>query len=220
MALNRPLLRWQIRRIRGITLVGLIVAFGYVCTATDVLQFGVESPAAYFIGVHCLLITWRLGRTETQGSGFLYTQGFSRDVLWRHTMLAGLVSVLAAWLPSALLILSGLRSQWQAALGNPWLPLFAASERVFVAWCLLEYAVLLPAFHYMWVREWQMSRDPTSGFVVAGCLVVAGLGIWGGVRMHWMPFWTQGVIAGGLLTAGIALLIAGRFLNGTREVVS
>ncbi len=220
MAFNRPLLRWQVRQIRGITLVGLIAALGYTFTASHVFQFGVASPAAYFIGVHCLLISWGLGRTDVRGCGFLYTQGFSRNVLWRHTMSASVLSASVVCLPSALFILSGLRSQCQAALGNPWFPLFAANERVFVAWCLLEYAVLLPVFHYMWVRESQMTRDPTSGFVVAGCVVAAGFSVWAGVRMAMMPHWTQWLIAGGLLTAGAALLIAGRALNRTREVMS
>ncbi len=220
MSLKWPLFWWQARRIRGITVLALLLALTYTIRESDVLRFSMLSPAPYFILIHSYLIAWRFGLTQHRTFGFLYTQGYTRSALWLHTMLASAASVLAVWLPAAIAVWSGLRSQYQADLQNRWFPLMEVAERPFVLWCLLGYAVLLPAFHYAWIRESQASREHTAGIVLAACVVVTALSIWNAVRVPDLPVWTQWLMAGGMLAAAISLLIGGRRLHRSAEVMT
>ncbi len=220
MSLNWPLLAWQARQIRGITILGLIVATAYTLTESDVLRFGTESPAPYFILIHCMLITWRFGRTQHRTFGFLYTQGYTRNALWLSTIVASMASVLIVWLPSAIAVLSGLRSLYQTNMENRWFPLMEPVERPFVLWCLLGYAVLLPIFHYAWIRGSQACQEPMAGTVLATGAAVAAFSIWNSVRVPDMPLWTQWVMAGGMVTAAVSLLIGGRYLHRSTEVTT
>jgi hypothetical protein len=178
------------------------------------------SGVPFFILIHSLLIAWRLGRTQHRTFGFLYTQGYARSALWLHTMLVSAASVVVVWLPPAIAVWSGLRSQYQAGLDNRWFPLMESAERPFVLWCLLAYAVLLPVFHYAWIRGSQASREPIAGVFLAMCLVVTALSIWNAVRVPDMPVWTQWLMAGGMVAAATSLLIGGRRLHRSTEVMA
>jgi hypothetical protein len=135
-------------------------------------------------------------------------------------MLISAASVLVVWLPPAILVWSGVRSRYQAGLDNRWFPLMEAAERPFLFWCLLGYAVLLPVFHYAWIRGAQASREPIAGIVLAMCLVAAAFSIWSAVRVPEMPVWTQWLMAGGMVTAATSLLIGGRRLHRSTEVMT
>ena len=219
MSFKWPLFWWQARQIRGITVAALIVALAYTLREANVLRFSLHCMAPYFILVHSLLIAWQLGRTRHRTFGFLYTQGYARSALWLHTMLISAASVLMVWLPPAIVVGSGLRSRYQAGLDNRWFPLMEAAERPFPFWCLLGYAVLLPVFHYAWIRGSQASREPIAGIVLAMCLVVVAFSIWSAVRVPEMPVWTQWLMAGGMVAAATSLLIGGRRLHRSTEVI-
>ena len=220
MSFKWPLFWWQARQIRGITVVALILASTYTMHEANVLRFSLHGIAPYFILAHSLLIAWRLGRTQHRTFGFLYTQGYARSALWLHTMLASAASVLVVWLPTAIAVWSDLRSHYQAGLGNQSFPLMAAAERPYVLWCLLAYAVLLPVFHYAWIRGAQASREPIAGVFLAMCVVVTALSIWNAVKVPLMPVWTQWLMAGGMVIAAASLLIGGRRLHRSTEVMT
>ena len=220
MSLKWPLFWWQARQIGGITVVALILALVYTLHEANVLRFSMRCIAPYFILVHSLLIAWRLGRTQHRTFGFLYTQGYARNALWLHTMLAGAASVLVVWLPTAIAVWSGLRGRYQAGLENRWFPLMAEAERPYVLWCLLSYAVLLPVFHYAWIRGSQACRGSITGILLAMCVVVTALSIWNAVQVPLMPVWTQWLMAGGMVIAAVSLLIGGRRLHRSTEVMT
>ncbi|MBN1591128.1 MAG: hypothetical protein JW888_16560 [Pirellulales bacterium] len=222
MSLNWRLLRWQSRDVRLITLVGLPVALIYTLCTSEPFGLNVETAGWVwlFVLIHSVLITWRLGRTRNRTFGFLYTQGYTRNALWGHTMLASAASVLAVWLPSAFVIWLGLRSSYQDMLGNCWFPLMGPTEWSYPFWWLLLYAMLLPALHYAWIRYAQPTWGLLSGALLAVGLVVAIMSIWNSVRVLELPEVARWLILGGLATTSISLLIGGWRLHGRLEVMS
>lgn len=220
MSFHWPLVVWQLRQLRAITLVGLLIALPYVMSEHEPLRFDMLGPVPLFILVHSLLIVWRLGRTNHTSFGFLYTQGYSRDALWFNSMFASAAGVLIVWLPPALAVWLGLRSHYQDDLENYWFPLMAETERPFPWWCLLGYAVLLPLFHYAWIRGAQPWRGLLAGYILAIGVVLAAFSIWNGVRVPDMPVWTIFMMAGGFAGAALSLFVGSRRLHRTLEVLS
>ncbi|MDA1051730.1 MAG: hypothetical protein O3C40_14770 [Planctomycetota bacterium] len=219
MKLRWSLLCWQLRQVSVVTIAAMLLSVWFVLTYHDPLKFDIMTWAPFFILAHCSLLTWRLGRVRSRSFGFLYGQGFSRDTLWLHTMLASGVSVLAVWLPAALLVWSGLRSDYQEMMQNYWFPLMAETEGAFILWSLLAYAVLLPVFHYCWIRAAQPTRGTTGGFAIAIGAVFGAFSIWNSVRVPDMPTWTVLLFAGGFVLATISLSLGGMRLHRRLEVI-
>lgn len=219
MKLHWSLLRWQLRQISVVTLVAMLFSAVFILTHREPLKFEMFTPPPFFILAHSLLITWRLGRAHSRSFGFLYAQGFSRDTLWGHTMLASGVSVLAAWLPASLLVWTGLRSDYQELMQNYWFPLMAETEGAFLLWSLLAYAVLLPSFHYCWIRAAQPMRGTVGGFAIAFGMVFAALSIWNAVRVPSMPVWIVLWFSAGFVLAAISLCLGGFKLHRRLEVM-
>ena len=166
------LLRHLMRQLLPVTLVGLPVACLYVLLWRDVLRWRNEW-ALVFILIHGLVLTQVLGRFRKGSFGFLYTRGYSRNSIWAHTMLASVLAVLAVWAPAAIIVWTPLRGVAQDALfRSPFFPVMAPREAsVPLAWLIL-YGLLVPAFHYAWIRSAQPARGGSGGaFVAAGLCV-------------------------------------------------
>lgn len=217
---SRTLFGWLFGPLAIATFAAAIVAAVYVVTSPQLLKFEMMSITPFFILVHCIAIVAIQGRTRSSAFAFLYSQGFERRTLWNHTMLASFASALIVWLPAAFLIWTGIRSFVQDANANFLFPLMAVTENAYPLWCLLMYAVLIPVFHYVWIREAQGTRGASNGLLLAIGLVLTGFSIWNSVRMEWMPIWTVALIVSGLSLAAIALLIASRVLHRRMEVLS
>ena len=215
-----PLLWWMFRPLRWPSIALTVLAVAYVMSTKTVLKFEMLGWVPWFVLAHCVAIVWITARVEHPSFGYLYVQGHDRDTIWRHTMMASVLSVLCVWLPTTLLIWLGVRSGYQQALGNFNYPLMAFSEKPFPLWCLLAYAVLIPIFHYAWIRGGQAMRGSASGFVIAVAAVLVAFSIWNAVRVPDMPLWTIVAMAGGFLVAAVSLLLAGRKLHQRLEVVS
>ncbi|MGZ0165567.1 MAG: hypothetical protein ACKVII_16705 [Planctomycetales bacterium] len=218
MRINMELLRWQFRQTLPVTLVSLPLAVLYVLQTGDRLLFRFESLAMVFVMVHCLAIAWRLGRTSLPEFRFLYSQGYSRDALFAHTMLASLLALLAVWVPVGLLIFLPIRSSVQVAAGNPWFPFAAWTERAFVWRWFLASLILLPAFHYAWIRASLARRGVYSGYVLAAATVLVCGILWGnaGGISQTETYWT-GTFA--LLASAVTLLIGGWIVHRRIEVL-
>lgn len=211
---------WQVRNLVPVSLTAAVLSCLFVLITREPLRFAMlNGPTPYFILVHCLAITWCLGRVRSRSFAFLYGQGFTRDSLWLHAMLATCVSVLAAWLPAAVLIWSGLRSGFQDQMQNYWFPLMAETESAFLYWSLLSYVVLLPILHYGWIRAAQPMRGTTGGFAIAIATVFAAFSIWNSIHVHRMPIWIVVLLAGGFVVAAVSLAWGGRSLHRRLEVV-
>ncbi len=215
-----PLFAWQFRQLRLVTILAVVLSTGFVLWESQPLEFDVSGPAPFFVLIHSLIVVWVLGRVTNSSFGFLYVQGYSRDVLWWHLMGASCASVLAAWMPAAVLILLRFRSGFQEELNNFNFPLMAETEHSFVWWCLLAYGILVPLFHYAWIRGSQPSRGSASGFVIALGASFAAFSIWNGVRVPDMPSWTVLIMTSGFVLAASSLLIASRKLHRQLEVMS
>ena len=220
MPIRWTLFRWQFRQLRWISYFGSLIAMLYVLLQHEPLQFDVSGPVPIFILLHCTGMTWILGRVRGRSFGWLYVQGFSRDALWLHTVLACLASTLVVWLPSSLLIWLGARSYVQDAMGNYWYPLMAETDLAVTGWSLLAYLFLLAPFHYVWIRGAQPTRGTTGGLTVAIGAVLVAFSIWNSVRIPDMPVWIVGLIVTGLALMANSLTVGGFKLHRRIEVMS
>ena len=175
-----------------------------------------------FILLHSLAITAQLGKFRTAPFAYFYSRGFSRDKLWGHQMLASLLAVGWVWLPAALLVWTPARSAVQDLLyRSPYYPLMSPREVWVPLWWLAGYAILLPVFHYAWIRQAQPVRWPTSGNWLALALVVAFVTLFNvpNSAIRASAWYVHGLLGGGVLIAAV-LLIAGRRLHRQLEVSS
>ncbi len=99
MQIQWPLLLWIFRPLRLLTLISSTLAVAYVLLHDKPLEFFLDMNSVVFVISHSFLISLLLGRVRSESFAFLYSQGFSRDLLWRHAWLATLASVLATWVP-------------------------------------------------------------------------------------------------------------------------
>lgn len=173
MSIAWPLAIWLFRPLRWLTIAASFVATLYVLLQPKPLDFRRDPLAILFVLIHAFLISRLVGRVRSESFGFLYAQGFSRDTVWRHLWLVTVASVCLTWLPVLLLIMTPLRGLFQGAFQNPWFPLMASTEWPFLGWATLLYALILPVFHYEWMRSSTPFRGLVSGHVLAiGYLVI------------------------------------------------
>ena len=97
------------------------------------------------IGLHSVWIGIRIGGVRGSEAEFLYSRGYSRNTLWLHAQLAGLIAVLLTCLPSALFIWLRIRSGIQSRLSDTSTAAFMAPREdvVPLAWLML-YVLFVP----------------------------------------------------------------------------
>ena len=221
MFFNGPLFQWQFRQVRWVTLIALVVALGYTLFEPELLYHRSLGLPLLFVFVHSILITWRLGRARSREFGFLYSQGYSRDAIWWHMMLASAASVITVWLPVALIIWSGLRCSLQDAMLNYRFPFMGPLEMTYLLWPLLLYFLFVPTFHYAWIRNLQPTRGPVAGFFVAVAMVMTVFTLWSSLdnmfQLSGIALW---LILGGLIMASGSLLLGSWRLHRRLEVAS
>lgn len=161
------LLRWQLRQLFWINCLAVCGILWFALLFNSAITFFRGSPVLPGVMVHCGLMVLWLGRSEPRGPGFLYSQGFSRDQIWWSTFLATLCSGILVTGCLWLTIVTGLRSLVQASLGNPWFPMAGTIESTSSLWFLVEYCLLLPPMHYVWVRARLPQRDAGAGWALA-----------------------------------------------------
>jgi hypothetical protein len=166
---------------------------------------------------HCLLLTMLLGRFRSPVFAFLYSRGYSRDVLWGHMMLASAMSILTGWLPAAIILWTGLRSVVHDHLmQSPYFPVMAQCEfAVPLIWIAL-YLLLTPAFHYAWIRRAQPTRDEGAGGVTAFMVVVALATAF--IMGYHVSGWVAWLLGISYMAALASLVFGGRALHRGLEV--
>lgn len=202
------LLRWLLRQMLPATLVALPPACLYVLLRPGILEWR-DGWAGAFVLAHSLWLTRCLGRFASGEFAFLYTRGFSRRALWSHTMLASLLAVLAVWAPAAAIVWTPLRGAVQDVLfRSPFFPIMAPREAP-VPWAWLAgYALLLPTFHYEWIRRAQPTRGGAGGpFLGVGVIVGAAVIYTEGFRQPWFD---SLALAAGAAIVGAMLLASAR----------
>ena len=189
----------------------LALAWPDVLTARDL------GPAVIVL-VHCYFLSFLFGRFNSPTFAFAYSRGYSRDVLWSHMMLASGLSVLTAWLAASLVLWTGLRSAAHDALGSPYFPIMAPHEAWLPLIWLALYVLLVPAFHYLWIRRSQPTRGRHGGSLLVGGIVVAVL-----VGMERMYFirddgWLAWLIGALYIIVVACQVLGGRTLHRSLEV--
>ncbi|MDB5387609.1 MAG: hypothetical protein JWM11_3255 [Planctomycetaceae bacterium] len=167
MKLMLILTRWQIRQLFWANCLAMCCATWFALMSNSAIVFSRNVSVAFGVLVHCGIMVLILGRSEPRGPGFLYCQGFSRDQLWWSAFAATVCSGVLVCLSFWLIIATGLRVVVQQALGNPWFPMAGTIEAKSTKWFLMEYILLLPPLHYIWVRARLPQRDAGAGWALA-----------------------------------------------------
>lgn len=215
MRIKMSLLKIMFRETLPVTLIALLISVPFVLFTREVLMW--QNPwIAIFILSHSIALAALSGRYRSRSFAFLYTRGFTRDELWFHKMLSSALSVLAVWLPVSLIVWLPVRSFIQDKMFmSPYFPLMMIREAT-VPWAWLGgYAILLPLFHYVWIRRAQPLRGENGVvFLAIGVvIVIATL-----MMFRWHPQWFR-ILIYALSTVMIATcLIAGRILHRNLEV--
>lgn len=215
MKIRTPLLSMLFRQTLPVTLLGLAIGCLYVLFARRVLIWQ-NAPLALFVLVHSIAIAAMLGRFRSRSFAFLYTRGYSRDELWLHKMLATILTVLAVWLPMAVIVWAPIRSTLQDKLfASPYFPIMSMREAS-VPWAWLAgYAILLSLFHYVWIRRAQPMRGGNGVVLLAIGVVIAMATL---MSFRWHSPWFKTLVCTLSVVIVATTLIAGRLLHRQLEV--
>ena len=222
MSVKLPLLLWLWRQTLPATIIALPVACLGALFVPGILRvqhldgvYGVVS--LLFVLVHAVAIATLMGRAGSGGFAFVYTRGFSRNDLWLHTMLASAAAVLTVWLPVCLIVWAPLRSLVQdVLLKSPYYPGAAFLDRWLPVQIMAAYALLLPVFHYAWIRLAHPTRGRMGGVLLASGFVCA-LVVTGGV-VHWLGQWVGGLFLALIGVVVVLLLVCSWQLHRRVEV--
>lgn len=205
-----------LRQVSLANMAAFTLGFTYVLGTTWVLDWRNPYAALLILG-HSVAIAALLGRYRSSHFAFLYTRGYTRDELWLNKMAATLLSVMAVWLPVALMVWLGIRSAAQEHWHrSPYFPIMQPREAI-VPWAWLAgYAILVSLFHYVWIRRAQPLRGE-NGVVLLAIGVVVATGTLMTFRWHYEWFRMLCFVLAGIMI--VTTLVAGRVLHRTVEVL-
>ena len=179
------------RQALGVTMIALPVMVIFTLFYRGVLEWR-NQWASLFVLVHSIMIVFCLGRFRSRSFAYLYTRGYSRDALWFNKMIATAVSVLVVWLPAAAVVWLPVRSVVQDKMFlSPYFPLMMAREATVPFFWLFGYAVLIPLFHYTWIRRAQPTRGGHGAILLAIAVVATA---WMLMLFRWHPDWFKAAI--------------------------
>lgn len=216
MRIRRTLLLWIMRPALLVSLAAMVTACGYVMLMPGVLK--VSALEILFLLAHAKYMTGVMGRFRSGRFAFLYTRGFSRTVLWTHTILASITLTLLVWLPAALLVWTGARSAFQDFLQNPYFPIMAPRE-TFVPWTWLAYyAAFTSMLHYAWTRRACSYRGRLTGLLLTAGVCLLPFGLDAAFRVN--TDWVRWSITGATLLAAFAAVLMSIGLHKEAEVTA
>jgi len=204
------------RQAAPATLVGMLGFVAYSIAWPDILTPRDSLPGVLVL-VQSILLMTLLGRYGSPAFAFLYSRGYSRDVLWGHMVLTSAASAIVAVLPGSLIIWLGVRSDiHDRLLNSPFYPIMAPREMIVpIAWLGL-YMLLLPACHYAWIRAAQPTRGRLGGICIILGLIAALLVMLS--EVHHLSGWFAGLAWGSYVAVIICLMLGSRALHRTLEV--
>ena len=214
MKIKTSLLVYFLRSLFPVNAAAMTVSVCFILLYPNFFLWN-NAWAAIFILAHCIAITIVLGRVRSRSFAFIYTRGFSRDVLWGHKMLASVISAACVWGPGALLIGLGGRSALQDLFQNPYFPIMAEREMRAVWFWLFGYGILLPLFHYVWIRKAQPTKSSGNGMLLAVGTVAAAFIL---MTFRYHAYWFAGVcwVVGSVVI--LTCIVFGRLLHRSLEV--
>lgn len=199
-----------------VTLIALLIGIPYLLLAPGPLTWK-NQWLNLLILAHCIALAFRLGRMGRSSTEFMYTQGYSRDLIWLHIIVSTFISVLAVWLPMGLCLWLPVRSHIQDHVFiSPYYPLMRVREFSLPWLWLYGYGLLLPLFHYVWIRQAQPTKGSEgAGLIAIGVVIVAGTLVLDPTHPEW--FKTLVWVLSAVITA--TALVAGRILHRSMEVM-
>jgi hypothetical protein len=215
MKITMSLINTFFRQTLPATLIGLPILCLFVVFYREILTW--QNPwISMFILAHSILITASLGRARSASFSYIYTRGYSRDQLWLNKMLATVLSVFVVWAPVALVVWLGGRSVVQDKMfASPYFPLMMAREVMVPFFWLFGYAVLLPMFHYVWIRRAQPTRGGNGAVLLVIAVVIAATTL---MNFRWHPQWFQILLWTVSAIMTITALAGGLLLHRSMEV--
>jgi len=216
MKIKSAFIRLLCMQCLPVTAVALLTGIPYLLLAPGPLTWQ-NQWLNLIILAHCIALAFRLGRMGRQSTEFMYTQGYSRDLVWLHIIVSTFISVLAVWLPMALCLWLPVRSNIQDHVFiSPYYPLMRIREVSLPWFWLYGYGFLLPLFHYVWIRRAQPTKGSEGAVLIAiGVVIVAGVLI----SDPWHPRWFTALVWTLSAVITVTALIAGRILHRSMEVM-
>jgi hypothetical protein len=215
MNIKLSLIGTFLRQTLGVTLIALPVMLLFVLFYRGVLQWQ-NVWMSLFIMVHSIMIVFSLGRFRSRSFAYIYTRGYSRDELWSNKMIATVIAIMFVWVPMAVVVWLPVRSAIQDKMFlSPYFPLMMIREATAPLFWLFAYAVLVPMFHYVWIRRAQPTRGGSGAVLLAIAVVIAAATL---MLFRWHPNWFMNIIwtASTVMTA--AGLIGGLLLHRNVEI--
>lgn len=216
MTVSRGLLGFMWRQALPATILGGACLGLYTVVYPKVMTFRDVWPAL-FLYVQCVLLAILLGNYRTPAFAFLHSRGYSRNTLWGHLMLTSGLSILASWLPTALIVWSGLRSFVRDRMfRSPYFPVMGPLENhIPLVWLTLA-LLFITSLHYVWIRHAQPTRrGGDARLMVAGILAAVLVAYY---TVHHFGGWF-GWLTGGLYVLVVTCLIwGGRVMYRSVEV--
>jgi hypothetical protein len=216
MIVHRGLLRMSWLQAMPATWFGILSLSVYALFWPELMTIRDAWPPR-IVFVQCLLLAVLLGRFKSPTFAFLYSRGYSRDSLWGHMMLVSFLSIVVSWLPASLIVWTGLRSLLQDNLfQSRYFPLLAPFE-IWAPFVWLGIALLLmPAFHYAWIRNAQSTRGEFGGYAISiGLLIALQMSFDMAFSVYGWLAWLSGFA---YVVMWACLVIGGRILHRSLEV--
>jgi hypothetical protein len=215
MSIKFSLIGTFLRQTLGVTLIALPVLVIFALFYREVLMW-YNVWTTLFVLIHSIMIVFCLGRFRSRSFAYIYTRGYSRDELWLNKMIATVISILVVWLPAAVVVWLPIRSVIQDKMFmSPYFPLMMIREVVVPFFWLFGYAVLVPLFHYTWIRRAQPTRGGSGAVLLAIAFVIAA---WTLMLFRWHPDWFKIVIWSASAVMTSAGLVGGMLLHRNVEI--
>lgn len=199
-----------------VNLVALGVGIGSVLLISTPLSWQ-SKWLNLIVLVHSIALAVRTGHMGNSSTEFLYTQGYTRDQIWLHLMLSTALGAVTVWLPMALCVWLSIRCQIQDQVFlNPHFPIMRKLEMAVPWFWLYGYALLLPLFQYVGMRQAHSARGGRNARAYAiGVVICAYLLISPG---RVLPTWFVNLVWLLSLLVFVAMLVAGRLLHRCMEI--
>ncbi len=215
MNIKLSLISTFLRQTLGVTIIALPIMVLFVLFYREVLEWQ-NVWMSLFVLVHSIAIVFCMGRFRSRSFAYIYTRGYSRDELWINKMIASAISVLIVLLPIAIVIWLPVRSVIQDKLyRSPYFPLMMVRESLVPSFWLLIYAVLVPLFHYVWIRRAQPTRGGTGAVLLAIAVVISASSL---MTFRWHQDWLKVLLWITSTVMTITALTGGLLLHRKLEV--
>jgi len=216
MTIKAAFIRILFTHCLPVNLIALGVGMGSVLLISDPLTWQ-NRWFSLTVLVHSIALAARVTRMGSSSTEFLYTQGYTRDQIWLHLTLSTALGAVTVWLPMALCVWLSVRCQVQDQVFlNPHFPILRQLEMAVPWFWLYGYALLLPLFHYVGMRQAQSARGGRNATAYAIGVVICAYLLMSPGRV--LPTWFVNLIWLLSLVVFVAMLIAGRLLHRTVEI--